>query len=161
MRLPSSIREQLLRAGTDYLNAKSVGPDQRTASAAFLVVACEALKPTGGRYNKLNIYNVIESLLGPNEAKRLRELSVHPQRVRHGHLHRGELVAGELLSMLVRDHFMDPSFDEMLTELSAISRMCLIEWLRCGGSYSVVRLPCATPTQAARMKPSGPNPTRG
>jgi hypothetical protein len=140
MRLPDAKREHLLRAGNAYLIARSMWPDQRTAYAAFLVVACEALKPTGKRYNSLEIYDVIASLLSPNEAKRLRELSVlHPLRVRHGHLHRGELAAGELLPMLVHDHFKDPSFDEMLTELSVISRMCLIEWLRCGGSFRVVR----------------------
>jgi hypothetical protein len=37
----------------------------------------------------------------------------------------------------VHDHFKDPSFDEMLSALTAISRLCLIEWLRCGGSYRV------------------------
>ena len=138
VRLPDSRREHLLRAGNAYLIAKSMWPDQRTAYAAFLVVACEALKPTGKRYNSLEIYDVIASLLSPNEAKHLRELSVlHPQRVRHGHLHRGELAAGKLLPMLVHDHFMDPSFDEMLSALTAISRLCLIEWLRCGGSYRV------------------------
>ncbi len=161
VQLPSSRREQLLQAGNAYLIAKTMWPDQRTAYATFLVVACEALKPTGKRYDQLNTYDVIASLLNPNEAQRLRELSVHPQKVRSGHLHRGELAAGELLPMIVHDQFMDPSFDEMLRTLTAISRLCLIEWLRCGGSYRVIRLPRAKPTQAARMKPSGPNPTRG
>ncbi len=161
VRLPSSKREQLLRAGNAYLIAKSMWPDQRTAYATFLVVACEALKPSGKRYDQLNAYDVIASLLDPHEAQRFRELSVHPQKVRSGHLHRGELAAGELLPMLMHNHFMDPSFDEMLRELSVISRQCLIEWLRCGGSYRVIRLPRAKPTQATHMKPSGPNPTRG
>jgi hypothetical protein len=121
--------------------AMSMWPDQRTAYAAFLVVACEALKPIGGRYKSVTIYDVIASLVSPNEAKRIRELSVPPHEVRHGHLHRGELAAGELLPMLVHDYFMDPSFHEMLTELSVISRVCLIEWLRRGGTYKVVRCP--------------------
>jgi hypothetical protein len=137
VRLPDSRQEQLLRAGNAYLIAKSMWPDQRTAYATFLVVACEALKPIGKRYDQLNAYDVIASLLNPNEAQRLRELSVHPQKVRSGHVHRGELAAGELLPMLVHDPFMDPSFDEMLRTLTAISRLCLIEWLRCGGSYRV------------------------
>jgi hypothetical protein len=141
MRLPDFRGEHLLRAGNAYLIAKSMWPDQRTAYAAFLVVACEALKPTGKQYDWLNIYDVIASLLSPDEAKRFRELSVHPQKVRSRHLHRGELAAGELLPMLMHNHFMDPSFDEMLRELSAISRLCLIEWLRCGGSYRVAPLP--------------------
>jgi hypothetical protein len=146
VRLPDSKREHLLRAGNAYLIAKSMWPDQRTAYAAFLVVACEALKPTGtGRRNKsITIYDVIASLLSKVEAKRIRELSVPPHEVRHGHLHRGELAAGELLPMLVHDYFMDPSFDEMLRELSPITRQCLIEWLRNGGSYKVVRCPPAS-----------------
>jgi hypothetical protein len=47
MRLPDSKREHLLRAGNAYLIAMSMWPDQRTAFTAFLVVACEALKPPG------------------------------------------------------------------------------------------------------------------
>jgi hypothetical protein len=156
VRLPSSRREHLLRAGNAYLIAMSMWPDQRTAFAAFLVVACEALKPTGKLYKQLNAYDVIASLLDPNEAQRLREISVHPQKVRSGHVHRGELVAGELLPMLMHNHFMDPSFDEMLRALSAISRLCLIEWLRCGGSYKVVPRPRAKPTEAGRMKTNAP-----
>src|SRR5215213_7201551 len=151
MGLPDSRREHLLRAGNAYLIARSMWPNQRTAYAAFLVVACEALKPTEptkGKTKSLTLYDVIASLLGKKEAKRLRELSVPPHEVRHGHLHRGELAAGELLPMLVHNYFMDPSFDEMLRELSPITRQCLIEWLRNGGSYKVVRCP-----PASRPKP--------
>src|SRR5262249_24132359 len=43
-RLPSFKREHFLRAGNAYLIARSMWPDQRTAYAVFLVVACEALK---------------------------------------------------------------------------------------------------------------------
>src|SRR5215213_5962799 len=151
VRLSDSRREHLLRAGNAYLIARSMWPDQRTAFASFLVVACEALKPTEptkGKSKSLTLYDVIASLLGKKEAKRLRELSVPPHEVRHGHLHRGELAAGELLPMLVHNYFMDPSFDEMLRELSPITRQCLIEWLRNGGSYKVVRCP-----PASRPKP--------
>jgi hypothetical protein len=140
-RLPSAKREHLLRAGNAYLNAKSMWPDQRTAYAAFLVVACEALKPTGKRYDRMNVYDVIASLVGTSEARHLRKLSLHPQKVRSEHLHRGKLSAGELLPMLIHDYFMNPSFDEMLRVLSTICRICLIEWLRCEGKYNVIRLP--------------------
>ncbi len=37
--------------------------------------------------------------------------------------------------------FKDPSFDEMLRALTVMTRVCLIEWLRCGGAYKVVRCP--------------------
>jgi hypothetical protein len=139
--LPTAQREQFLHAANAYLIAGSMWPNQRTAYAAFLVVACEALKPTGKRYDRLNIYDVVASLVSASEAQRLRELSVHPQKVRSQHVHRGKLLAGELLPILAHEDFTDPSFDEMLGDLSTICRVCLIEWLRCKGKYHVVRLP--------------------
>jgi hypothetical protein len=117
----------------------SMWPDQRTAYAAFLVVACEALKPTGKRYDRMNVYDVVASLVSASDAQRLRQLSLHPQKIRSEHLHRGKLSAGELLPMFIHDHFRDPSFDEMLRILSPICRICLIEWLRCEGKYKVIR----------------------
>jgi hypothetical protein len=140
MTLPSSKRDHLLRAGNAYLIAQLMWPDQRTAYAAFLVVACEALKPPGKRYDRMNVYDVVASLVGPSDARRLRQLSLHPQKIRSEHLHRGKLSAGELLPMLMHDHFEDPSFDEMLRILATVCRICLIEWLRCDGEYEVIRL---------------------
>jgi len=133
--------DHLLRAGNAYLTAQLMWPDQRTAFVAFLVVASEALKPTGKSGDRLNVYDVVASLVSPNEANRLRQLTFQPQKVRSKHLHRGELVAGELLPMFFDDHFRDPSFDEMLRIFSSVSRICLIEWLRLGGKYKVVRMP--------------------
>jgi len=155
--LPAPKRAHFLRAGNAYLIAGSMWPNQRTAYGVFLVVACEALKPIGRRYDKLNVYDVVASLLSPSEAERLRKHSAPPQQVRSKHLHRGELAAGELLPMLIHNYFKDPSFDEMLRALSTISRMCLIEWLRCGGNYSVVRISrarhrTATPTKASVVR---------
>jgi hypothetical protein len=139
--LSASKRENLLRAGNAHLIARSLWPEQRTAYAAFLVVACEALKPPGKRYDSMNIYDVVANLAGQDLACDLRSLSFAPQRIRSKHLHRGELAAGELLPMFMHDHFHDPSFDEMLRVLSPVTRLCLVEWLRCGGEYRVVRLP--------------------
>jgi hypothetical protein len=139
--LPTAKREHLLRAGNAYQIASSMWPDQRTAYTAFLVVACEALKPMGKRYDRMNVYDVVASLVSVSEAQGLRELSFHPQRVRSQHLHRGTLSAGELLPMFIHDDFKDPSFDQMLWALSPICRVCLIEWLRCKGEYDVIRLP--------------------
>ncbi len=141
MALPPTKRDHLLRAGNAYSIAQFMWPDQRTAFAAFLVVACETLKPIGKTSDRLNVYDVVASLVSPNEAQGLRQLAFQPQQVRSKHLHRGELVAGELLPMISDDHFRDPSFDEMLGIFSRISRICLIEWLRLGGKYMVVRLP--------------------
>lgn len=151
--LPAAKRENLLRAGNAYLIARSMWPDQRTAYAVFLVVACEALKPTGKQYDRMNIYGVVASLVGPDEAVKLRDVSIHPQQVRNRHVHRGELAAGELLPMLIHNHFADPSFDEMLSELSRICRVCLIEWLRCGGQYKVVHPPSAKRSPAMSSIP--------
>jgi hypothetical protein len=139
--LPAAKREQLLRAGNAYLLAGSMWPDQRTAYATFLVVACEALKPPGKRYDRLNLYDVVAGLIGVEDAARLRKLAVPPQQVRSRLVHRGTLAADEFLSMLVYDDFVDPSFDEMLRELSQASRICLIEWLRRGGEYKIPKRP--------------------
>jgi hypothetical protein len=150
--LPTPKRDQFLRAGNAYLIARSMWPDQRTAYAAFLVVACEALKPIGRRYDKVNVYDVVASLLSPGEAERLRKHSTPPQQVRSKHLHRGELMAGELLPILIHDYFADPSFNEMLGELSRVCRVCLIEWLRRSGEYTLVRMsrPKPGPVTSAR-----------
>lgn len=130
VRLPGAKRDQLLRAGNSYLIARSMWPDQRTAYAGFLVVACEALKPIGKKHDRKNIYDVVRSFLGEGEAELLRRLPIPPQLTRHRLFHRGELAAGELLPMLIHDYFSDPSFHEMIGELSRITRECLIEWLR-------------------------------
>ncbi len=63
-------------------------------------------------------------------------MAARPQGIRDKLLHRGELAAGELGAMLLHDYFTDPSFDEMLRELSLVTRLCLIEWLRRGGVSS-------------------------
>ena len=137
--LSAERRDNFLRSGNAYLIAQSMWPDQRTAYAVFLVVACEALKPKGRKHDRMNVYDVVASLLGQVAAMELRKASNHPQRVRSKHVHRGELAAGELLPMLTHDYFADPSFDGMIRELSRICRICLIEWLRCGGNYKAVR----------------------
>ena len=80
--LPTAKREHFLRAENVYLIAVSMWPDQRTAYAVFLVVACEALKPTGRRHDRMNVYDVVASLVSVSEPQRLLELSFHPQKVR-------------------------------------------------------------------------------
>jgi hypothetical protein len=132
-------RDQFFRAGNAYLIARSIWPAQRTAYAAFMVVACESLKPAGRRYEGCNVYDVVEGLLGVAEARMLRQLRLAPQRVRSRHLHRGELVAGELVPRLLQRHFGDPSFHETASALTRITRACLVEWLRRGGTYALAR----------------------
>ncbi len=141
MSLPPMRCDHLLRAGNAFMTAQLMWPEQRTAYGAFLVVACEALKPNGKADDRMNIYDVVASLVNTDEAKALRQLTFSPQRVRSKHLHRGDLLAGELRPMFFNDYFKDPSFDEMLRILARVSLMCLIEWLRLDGKYNVVHLP--------------------
>lgn len=138
--LSADQREVFLCAGNAYLIGRSMWPDQRTAYAAFLVVACEALKPRGKRHDRMNIYDVIASVVGIDDAQRLRDLSFHPQKVRSDHLHRGALLSEELLPMVMHDDFRDPSFSEMLDALTTTCRVCLIDWLRLGGQFTPVFL---------------------
>ena len=135
--LPGGVRDHFVKAGNAHLIAQSLWPEQRTAYASFLVVACEALKPQHDRYRWMNIYDVIESLAGSGKGAELRALSVAPQKVRSKHLHRGDLLAGELYDLLISDPFHDPSFAAMLDVLSRATRTCLIEWLRKKGKYEV------------------------
>lgn len=133
--LSSVLHEQFLRAGNLLLAAAALWPEHRTGYVALHVVACEALKPPGRHYDKWNVYNVIEGLIGAAEANRLRRYVTHPQGVRSKHLHRGELSGGELLSAISNDEFKDPTFDTMMRDLTSVSRVCIIEWLRLGGSF--------------------------
>ena len=146
--LTADKREHFMKAGNAFLIAQRMWPEQRTAYASFLVVACEALKPQGRRFHGTNIYDVVESLAGAGEGKRLRALEVAPQKVRSDHFHRGELLAGELRPLLILDPFLDPSFDSMLRTLNTLTRVCLIEWLRRKGEYKVVHIPRDTPRRS-------------
>jgi hypothetical protein len=79
IRLPVAKRDHFLRAGNAHRIARSMWPEQRTAYASFLVVACEALKPIGKRYDNVNVYDVVASLLSSSEAEQLRKHSARPQ----------------------------------------------------------------------------------
>jgi hypothetical protein len=155
--LSAQKREQYLGACNCFATANLLWPAQRTAYATFLVVAGEALKPRTNRYSGANLYDVINSLLGARVAGALKSLALSPQQVRSDHVHRGMLVADELLPRLMGDDFKDPSFDETLTQLTTAVRACLIEWLRCRGEYTfkwVRRAP------RARAAPRGARPRR-
>jgi hypothetical protein len=139
--LPAQQTDHFLRAGNAYQIARRMWPDQKTAYAAFMVVACESLKPASRRNDGCNIYDVVEGLLGASAAQQLRQLHVAPQRVRNQHLHRGELVGDELAPILLQNLFGDPSFWDTAETLTRTTRTCLIEWLRSGGRYALKRRP--------------------
>ena len=139
--LPAEDQDQFRRACNVYGIAQSMWPDQRTAYAAFLVVASETLKPRSRRARGANIYDVVATLLGQEAAETLKGSRHPPQAVRSDHLHRGELAGNDLAARLGGDDFRDPSFDEMLWRLSPVVRLCLIEWLRLGGTKRLVWMP--------------------
>jgi hypothetical protein len=158
--LAPPLREQFLRACNAYAIARSMFPNQRTAYATFLVVALEALKPAGRRAHDANVYDVVATLLDTATADRLQKLRHPPQKVRSGQVHRGELRSGELGGFLEADAFADPSFSEMLTALSCISRQCLIAWLQRGGIQKLVWMPRPAPARAKGARPA-PGGRRG
>lgn len=143
--LSPPLRHQFLRACNAYVIARTMFPEQRTAYATFLVVACEALKPPGRKNERTNIYDIVTTLIDAATAMRLRGLRHPPQAVRSDHVHRGEVVASELARHLYGDVFRDPSFDETLGELTKVARLCLIEWLRQGGIGKLTPMPRSTP----------------
>lgn len=145
-------REQFMKAGNASLIATTMWPDQQTAHASFLVVACESLKPKGRKHHSANIYDVVESLVGAGHGVALRTLSIAPQRVRSDLFHRGDLLAGELGAILLADPFHDPSFRNMLDVLATDARIAIIEWLRCRGDYKLVRIPRQQQSLVARLR---------
>ena len=94
--LPEPRRRQFLQAGNAYSIAQLMWPDQRTTITSFLVVACEALKPSGRKYRGANVYDVIASLQGAAVAETLRTLALYPQGVRSQLFHHGTVVSDEL-----------------------------------------------------------------
>ena len=148
--LPDDKRDQFIKAGNAHLIAQNMWPDQRTACASFLVVACEALKPKGKNYDEMNVYDVVESLAGAGKGAALRIEPNHPQKVRSKHFHRAGLFGGELSELLINDPFQDPSFGNMLDLLEMYTRTCLIEWLRKKGEYAVACLPRANQSRSSR-----------
>jgi len=134
--LPAERRDQFLRVARVYKVGRSLWREHRTASLALLVVACEALKPPGKRYDRLNIYGVVEALLGTPFADSLRRLRFAPQRIRSAHLHRAEWLSGEGIYQMMMSTFRDPTFDEDYRVVAQVSHAAIIEWLRSGGAFA-------------------------
>jgi hypothetical protein len=126
-------RRRFLQATAKWQEALMQPPDRRTFSFALMVVACEALKPPGREFHHHNINHVVEALLGPAFATRLKNKWFRAQYVRSVHLHLGEFLASEFGS-LRPSRFHDPTFDSARRELA---RIAIIEWLRRGGQFSI------------------------
>lgn len=95
MELPSERRRQFLQVGSRWQLALSLGHEYQTARFAWMVAACEVLKPPEPQFRDHNIYHVAEALLGKPSADLLQEQWFRPQGVRNAHLHRGEFRGSE------------------------------------------------------------------
>ena len=108
--LPSDLRRQFLEVGSMWQLAISLTHEYETARFAFMVAACEALKPRADLYRDHNIYQVVDALLGKATAGRLQQGGVRPQDVRNAFLHSGELRGSEFLQHAMTSSFQDPTF---------------------------------------------------
>lgn len=132
-RLSADKRREFLQAGTLYQLALMLFVKFRTASFAFMVAACEALKAGGQEFKDHNAYDVVEALLGKLVADRLRAHRTRPQDVRSVQFHRGEFRADEFVPRDFMSSFDDPTFDESSREIARVAHAAIVEWLRRGG----------------------------
>lgn len=139
--LASEPRRQFLEAGKTYQLAQRIWTDFQSASFALAVVACEALKPRERAHKKRRgrnpgLFEIIEALLGPESAEKLRGQTMNPQRLRDKHLHLGELFSGELDPSIFTTTFHDPSFFDVHRMMMRYASAAILEWLRRGGEIS-------------------------
>src|SRR5262249_29781946 len=71
--LPPDRRKQFLQVGSMWQVALSLGHEYETARFAWMVAACEVLKPADRQFREHNIYHVAEALLGKPAADQLKE----------------------------------------------------------------------------------------
>ena len=135
--LTAEQRRQFLQAAAKWQEALANWGERSTLSFALMVVACEALKPSGLQFRDHNIYHVVEALLGKATAEQLREEWFRPQDVRGAHLHLGEFRGSEFHLSAIMSSYRDPTFDQACRELAKITPAAIIEWLRCGGAFTM------------------------
>lgn len=130
-------RRQFLQAAAKWQEALTQVGNRSTLRFALMVVACEALKPTGREFRDCNIYQIVKVLLGDPVAERLREDWFRPQDVRNAHLHLGEFRGSEFIERLIWSSYYDPTFDHARWELAPIVQEAIIEWLRRSGTFTM------------------------
>jgi hypothetical protein len=135
--LRPDVRRQFLEVGSMWQLTLSLTHEYETARFAFMVAACEALKPRADLYRDHNIYQVVEALLGKATADRLQQGALRPQDVRNAFLHSGELRGSEFLQHAMMSSFQDPTFHQTQRELWEITQAATIEWLRRGGNFTM------------------------
>jgi hypothetical protein len=138
--LPPDRRQQFLQVGSMWQLALSLDHDYQTARFAWMVVACEVLKPPDPQFRDHNIYHVVEALLGKPVANQLQEQWFRPQNIRNVHLHRGEFRGSEFVQHAMMSSFQDPTFDHACSVLYQIVQAAIIEWLRQRGTFTLLPL---------------------
>lgn len=138
--LPPDRRRQFLQVGSMWQLALSLGHEYATARFAWMVAACEVLKPPDPQFRNHNIYHLVEALLGKPTADLLQEEWFRPQDVRNAHLHRGEFRGSEFVQHAIMSSFQDPTFDQASRELYRIAQAAMIEWLRQRGTFTMLPL---------------------
>src|SRR5712692_1301845 len=133
-------RRQFLQVGSMWQLALSLGHEYQTARFAWMVAACEVLKPPDPQFRDQNIYHVVEALLGKPTADLLQEQWFRPQDVRNAHLHRGEFRGSEFVQHAMMSSFQDPTFDQACRVLYQIAQAAIIEWLRQCGTFAMLPL---------------------
>ena len=150
-RLAPSLRQQFLKAASKFQEALVHWAERGTLSFALMVVACEALKPADRQFDKHNIYDVVESLLGSATSTRLKQDDIRAQIVRSEHLHVGEFKGLEFDTRALASPLRDPTFDEARRVLFSVSRATIIQWILSGGSARLV--PNRRPAKQNRTQP--------
>jgi hypothetical protein len=138
--LPPDRRRQFLQVASMWQLSLSLSHDYQTARFAWMVAACEALKPRDPQFRDHNIYHVVDALLGKTITNQMQEQWFRPQDVRSAHLHRGEFRGSEFIQHAMMSSFQDPTFDEACRVLYQIVQAAIIEWLRRGGIFTMLPL---------------------
>ena len=130
-------RKQFLQVSSMWQAALSFGHEYQTARFAWMVAACEALKPPEPQYRNHNLYHVTESLLGKPTADLLKEQWFQPQSVRNAYFHSGAFRGSEFVPHAWMPSFQDPTFDQASRVLTQVAPAAIIEWLMRGGTFTM------------------------
>jgi hypothetical protein len=135
--LPPELRKQFLQVGSMWQAALSLGNEYQTTRFAWMVAACEALKPTAPEFKDHNADNVVESLLGKPIADLFQGQQLRARDVRNAHFHTGEFCGSEFVPHAMMSSFQDPTFDHACGALARIASAAMIEWLQRGGRFTM------------------------
>jgi len=133
--LTAERRRQFLNVATMWQISGALAQDFETAAVAYLVAACEALKPADAD-RWANVYDVVEALLGSDIAEDLRS-KWQPQRIRNAHFHAGELRGREFARFLMMDTLDDRTLHLVHERTWLVTAACIVEWLRRDGALAM------------------------